>query len=69
MVKATGAIDTRVCQTRIRNGSCRCLPKCRHCGYGPHMGIHGPCYGQPPGSKPWGHEYEAKEVAPARVTI
>lgn len=58
----SGAIDGDLCTTRIRNGQCRCKPKCAVCGKGPHSAIHGPVYGQPPGSKPWGHEYVPKEA-------
>jgi len=53
-----GAVDLKECPTRThRNGTCRC-EKCARCGYGKHMAVHGPVYGQPPGSRPWGHEFE-----------
>jgi hypothetical protein len=55
-----GAIDIETCVTRTRTGSCRCLPKCI-CGYGPHSALHGPFYGQQPGTKPYDHEYQARK--------
>ena len=60
----SGAIDWDACTTRkprgrgAARGLCRCEPKCSVCGYGPHVGIHGPGLGQPPGSRPCGHEYQ-----------
>ena len=60
-----GAIDLDACTTRQGPWGpslCRCLPKCAVCRWGPHSGVHGPLYGQPPGSRPAGHEYQA--VAP-----
>lgn len=53
----SGAIDLDACTTRRKNGLCRCEPKCKECDFGPHVAIHGPFRGQPPGSKPYGHEY------------
>ena len=59
-----GAIDLDACTTRRRygrqgtSGLCRCEPKCSVCGYGPHVAVHGPLYGQLPGSRPAGHEYQ-----------
>ncbi len=35
---------------------CRC-EKCYVCGWGKHMVVHGPAYGEPPGSKPYDHEF------------
>lgn len=56
----SGAIDISKCGNwrgwRLRE--CMCAP-CIKCGWGPHMAIHGPLDGHPPGSKPWGHEYLA----------
>ena len=54
-----GAIDISYCPTK-RETPCRCGP-CEACGFGPHMAIHGPVFGQPPGSRPWGHMYQARE--------
>ncbi len=55
----SGAVDLDDCPT-WRGGRgihrCRCDP-CLKCGYPKHTAIHGPSLGQPPGSKPWGHEY------------
>lgn len=63
-----GATDTEACPTRFRNrgpasAECRCLPPCVICGYGEHAAIHGPLFGQPPGSKPWGHEFKPEDSA------
>lgn len=33
---------------------CKC-GRCSACGYPMHTAIHGPTYGQPAGSKPYGH--------------
>lgn len=61
-----GAIDISECPTRrqvkTRYGTtamlqCRCKPVCSVCGQHKHSAVHGPIYGQPPGSVPWGHEY------------
>lgn len=57
------SIDTESCPSkRTKTGRiypCRCFPKCAICGYGPHMAIHGPLYGEAPGEgRPWGHEYQ-----------
>lgn len=61
----SGAVDINECPHRkhlritrggIRPGNCRC-GRCAVCGYQKHEGIHGPLVGQPPGSKPWGHEF------------
>jgi hypothetical protein len=61
-----GAVDLEACPTsgiwrRGRGGRevrvpCPC-GVCAVCGFARHMGIHGPCAGQPPGSKPWGHPF------------
>ena len=53
----TGAIDIRECPTWP---NCRC-GACSLCGHQKHKAIHGPVHGEPPGSKPWGHEYIQKE--------
>lgn len=59
----SGAVDLSDCPTRRRSGpynrmgSCRCTP-CKACGFGPHMAIHGPRYGEEPGGEPYGHEYQ-----------
>lgn len=57
----SGAVDLKDCPNRPRR--CRC-GKCK-CGHQKHTAIHGPIYGQPPGSEPYGHEY--RPVAPAPV--
>ena len=51
-----GAVDLSECPTGAGN-KCRCRPRCRMCGFRKHMAVHGPVLGQPPGSKPWDHEF------------
>lgn len=52
-----GALDLAACPTRWRGkGRCRCEP-CAACGYPKHHYVHGPDFGQPPGSEPWNHQY------------
>lgn len=53
-----GAVDLEECPTR----HCRCGP-CAVCGHQKHTGIHGPYFGRPPGSRPWGHEFVPAPVA------
>jgi hypothetical protein len=48
-----GAVDLSECPTR----HCVCKPRCEVCGFGKHSAVHGPFYGQPPGSKPYDHRY------------
>jgi hypothetical protein len=52
-----GAVDFSECPSPRR---CPC-GHCDLCGYPKHSGIHGPVYGEPPGSKPWGHAFVPKE--------
>lgn len=54
--KVSGAVDLSECPYKH---ACACRPRCRKCGYGKHAAVHGPVFGQPPGSKPYDHEYEA----------
>jgi hypothetical protein len=63
----SGAVDLSECpgrgRGRTRVGSigplwCMC-GQCAICGYHKHTGIHGPLHGQPPGSRPFGHEFVA----------
>lgn len=75
-----GAIDFAECTTcsyrEDRSGKrrfygCRC-GKCAACGLHKHIGIHGPLYGNPPGSKPFGHEFvpvEQKAKGGEQVSI
>lgn len=49
------AIQTQ-CNNRTVAGTCRCLPKCKQCGWGPHMGIHLGCKDAP--HVAYGHEYQ-----------
>ena len=56
---SNGAIDVFACPYRARgHKNCLCLPKCAACGFGPHSAVHGPVYGERPGSKPYDHEYK-----------
>lgn len=55
------SIDVLTCA--LRQSYCRCKPKCAICGCAPHTGFHGPIYGRPVGSVPWGHEYAAAITA------
>lgn len=51
--EGTGAVDLGECPKR---GKCKC-GTCSVCGFQKHTAIHGPSLGQPPGSKPYDHEY------------
>ena len=53
----SGAVDLKECPGRKRKGRCKCEPLCI-CGWRKHMAAHGPKLNQPPGSEPWGHEFE-----------
>ena len=55
-----GATDPDECKTK-RGYACRCGPVCAHCGFGKHAAIHGPYFGQPAGSEPYGHEFAPKQ--------
>lgn len=62
-----GAVDLAECPApktiqnkRGRTIRCKC-GLCRLCRFPKHSAIHGPSYGQPPGSKPWGHRFEQEE--------
>jgi hypothetical protein len=56
----TGAVDYAECphgggpKTWWRG--CHCGP-CAICSHAKHTAIHGPLFGQPPGSKPYGHAF------------
>lgn len=63
--RMSGATNLSECTSRYGGrGMCLCRPKCEICGHGKHAAIHGPCYGEQPGSKPWGHEYQPKTERP-----
>lgn len=49
---ATGAVDFEECPRRV----CKCEP-CAVCGHAKHVSLHGPFFGEKPGSRPWGHRY------------
>ena len=55
----SGAIDVQECPTRSDRPyrGCSCTPTCAICGDGPHWASHGPYYGQPIGTTPFGHAY------------
>jgi hypothetical protein len=53
-----GAINLSACPRPIRGGNCGCRVRCLSCGERPHTAVHGPYYGQPPGSKPYDHEFD-----------
>lgn len=49
-----GAIDFDECPTR----GIRCMCGiCATCGFHKHMAVHGPIFGEPPGSEPYDHEF------------
>ena len=52
-----GAVDLDECRTRWPGSrTCHC-EQCARCGWGKHMAVHGPAYGEPPGSAPYDHEF------------
>lgn len=58
-VPEAGAVDWDACPTRRYDGWNRCsCGECEMCGNQKHTAIHGPLLGQPPGSKPYGHEFK-----------
>jgi len=63
----SGATNWHACLTRTTGGTCRCQPRCAVCGFGEHSAVHGPVFGQPPGSTPWGHAYvfRGADIEPA----
>jgi len=58
---AGGAVDLDACPDgpprRYKPLPCRC-GVCAVCGLPKHMAIHGPCWGERPGTRPHGHEFE-----------
>jgi hypothetical protein len=42
-------------------GTCRCVPRCAQCGFGPHAAVHGPRAGERPGSRPYDHAYHPED--------
>lgn len=63
----SGAIDFKECPRYFGGQSCRCEPKCRVCGFRKHMAIHGPFFGEEPGTKPYGHEFEPSQSSHERA--
>jgi len=62
---AEGALDLSECpglsqppRKWARKRGCKC-GVCAVCGFPKHCALHGPLYGQPPGSKPYAHAYQA----------
>jgi hypothetical protein len=56
----SGAVDFNEC---IRDSWERCqCGRCMRCGFPKHSGVHGPVNFEPPGSRPWGHEYVPREA-------
>lgn len=55
---ASGAVDLNECPRFYRR--CQC-GRCAICGYAKHTAIHGPFFGQAPGSAPYGHTYAEDE--------
>lgn len=55
-----GAVDLDACPTRDGYRRCHC-GICVVCGESMHTAIHGPCDGQPPGSKPYGHRFRPRD--------
>ena len=71
MFSREGASIDITCPTRRGTRSCRC-EKCDVCGYGKHSPLHGPLFGRPVGSPPYGHEFVprmtvAQEQTRARI--
>jgi len=62
----SGAVDLSKCRKSFdrRIKYCDCGPKCSVCGFGPHMAVHGPVLGMPPGSAPYDHEYRPTTPTP-----
>ena len=56
MSERYGAVDLNACPTRTPKGRCQC-DKCARCGFGMHTAIHGPVFGAPAGSAPYGHRF------------
>lgn len=48
------------CPLRTVAGTCRCTPKCKHCGWGPHMAVHLGTKGAP--AVAFDHAYEPKDA-------
>lgn len=51
------SIDIEGCATWWLPEGCHCLERCGRCGNNIHSPFHGPVFGQPVGSRPYGHEY------------
>lgn len=61
-----GAVDLNDCLYTKFGRKCKC-GYCVICGYAKHTAIHGPLFGQPPGSRPYGHEFVLKEKGRPRT--
>jgi hypothetical protein len=64
-VDQDGAVDESECRhVGPRWPYCLC-GRCEVCGEHKHMAVHLPLFGQPPGSRPWGHRFVPRdEVTP-----
>jgi hypothetical protein len=60
LAQPIGAVD--LCDCPYRPRACKCEPKCKVCGFGKHMAIHGPVFGRSPGSKPYDHEFDPERA-------
>ena len=58
---SVGAVELAECP--FQPHPCHCA-MCRVCGFGKHMAVHGPVFGQPPGSTPYGHEFAPEDGEP-----
>lgn len=59
-IAEAGAVDLDACPTRDRLHRCRCKLRCQWCGFRKHTAVHGPVFGQLPGSKPYDHQFELR---------
>lgn len=50
----SGAVDLNECPHKV--GHCKC-GECAICNYQKHSSLHGPFFGEPPGSEPYDHEF------------
>lgn len=59
-----GSVDLDSCPRAYLRATCStpCLcGGCAICGHRKHVSLHGPLFGQPAGSKPYGHRFVAKQ--------
>lgn len=59
-----GAVDMSECPKSGRTyDKCKC-GYCLLCGNQKHTAVHGPLFGEPPGSKPFDHKFEPSKEKP-----